>query len=479
MGICTSKSSENQSQKDHSSLVPFTLIGFCVIWNKESHSLFDHESKNLKRFPLKLTYPGSLIKNQKEIKYIKEDSVNEPNSQKLFEIISIKEDYQLVYSDNASPMQNCEGLANNSIWNVVKSEKEYTHMGHKLIQGDVIKLGRMRLKIKTLKGCSDILKSNKIEDQNKTQENNLDEINNAAMVSNSQLNSLACRICLEKTETPDNLLITPCKCAGTMKFIHLKCLQKWLKSKNIVKQSLVSTTILFKTLSCELCKTVFPEFLEAPNGQKYPSFEIDMPKDNFIVLEILNQNKNTPKGIHIVDMKTKQNIRIGRGNDSDLKFSDISVSRTHALIHFQEGEFYLKDNNSKFGTLVLVRNPLSLNSVLHSPIQIGSTLVTFQNLIYGKGFKNKNKANTDINDIVDNRKTLENENHHQEEIYHEELEIIDSNDNGLNANDQQQINQQNNLNEIVFHLENEQEPEESLHDEGLGNFSEGDHHFPE
>ncbi len=74
--------------------------------------------------------------------------------------------------------------------------------------------------------------------------------------SNNQ--KLACRICLDKNEEDDNPFLSPCKCAGTMSLIHLKCLQRWLKSKNVIKQNNVSTTILIKTLTCELCKAIFP-----------------------------------------------------------------------------------------------------------------------------------------------------------------------------------------------------------------------------
>jgi len=43
----------------------------------------------------------------------------------------------------------------------------------------------------------------------------------------------ACRICLDDMEEEDNPFITPCKCAGSMKFIHLKCLREWLDSKRV------------------------------------------------------------------------------------------------------------------------------------------------------------------------------------------------------------------------------------------------------
>jgi len=87
--------------------------------------------------------------------------------------------------------------------------------------------------------------------------NNINNSNKEDQLSSSNLN-LTCRICLEKSESEENPLLTPCKCAGTMKFIHLKCLQKWLRGKTVMKQNSVSTTIIYKSLSCELCKTVFP-----------------------------------------------------------------------------------------------------------------------------------------------------------------------------------------------------------------------------
>ena len=37
----------------------------------------------------------------------------------------------------------------------------------------------------------------------------------------------ACRICLDDLDDVNNPFITPCKCDGSMKFIHLNCLREW------------------------------------------------------------------------------------------------------------------------------------------------------------------------------------------------------------------------------------------------------------
>jgi pSer/pThr/pTyr-binding forkhead associated (FHA) protein len=46
---------------------------------------------------------------------------------------------------------------------------------------------------------------------------------------------------------------------------------------------------------------------------------------------------------------------MGRGHESEVRVCDISVSRCHALLKYkaEKGMFYLEDNLSKFGTLVI------------------------------------------------------------------------------------------------------------------------------
>ena len=54
-----------------------------------------------------------------------------------------------------------------------------------------------------------------------------------------------CRICLESQDR--DLLITPCKCNGSMKYVHEQCLKLWILSSNPDINS----------SSCELCKQAF------------------------------------------------------------------------------------------------------------------------------------------------------------------------------------------------------------------------------
>lgn len=76
-----------------------------------------------------------------------------------------------------------------------------------------------------------------------------------------------CRICLcEEEDKHVNPLITPCKCAGTMKHIHIECLREWLNSKSSFKESTPPgvKTYCWKALECELCKVRFPDRIVNP-----------------------------------------------------------------------------------------------------------------------------------------------------------------------------------------------------------------------
>jgi len=71
-------------------------------------------------------------------------------------------------------------------------------------------------------------------------------------------------------------------------------------------------------------------------------------------------------------------FKLGRGHDSDLRINDISVSRCHAVIRFKNDGFYLADNVSKFGTLILIRRQLELSPKCTKAVQVGRTVINFQ-----------------------------------------------------------------------------------------------------
>lgn len=113
-------------------------------------------------------------------------------------------------------------------------------------------------------------------------------------------------------------------------------------------------------------------------GKTYNLVDYERPEGDFLVLESLNQEKNTSRIIHIIrPNENKDSFKLGRGHESDLRINDISVSRCHAIIKFKDNKFQLEDNISKFGTLVLVKQRTPLIPGFNKAVQIGRTVINF------------------------------------------------------------------------------------------------------
>ena len=105
----------------------------------------------------------------------------------------------------------------------------------------------------------------------------------------SSLNIKQCRFCFTDDETHDNPLIAPCKCSGSLHFIHVMCLKTWLaRNQNVVHSANRKvTTYSYRTFHCELCKSRIKEKIVNPmDNQNYVSLvDLFRPKQNYIILE--------------------------------------------------------------------------------------------------------------------------------------------------------------------------------------------------
>lgn len=91
-----------------------------------------------------------------------------------------------------------------------------------------------------------------------------------------------------------------------------------------------------------------------------PVYQAD-EQPQYITLESISSN--TSKVVHVLNLIEEEEISMGRGHDINVRVTDISVSRCHAFIRKSpQGFFYMLDNNSKFGSLALVRQPTLINS---------------------------------------------------------------------------------------------------------------------
>lgn len=66
----------------------------------------------------------------------------------------------------------------------------------------------------------------------------------------------------------DDPLLSVCMCSGTMRFIHLRCLQEWQENKKLFKSSDFYVSLAWENLACELCKSPIPESLWIVDSRK-------------------------------------------------------------------------------------------------------------------------------------------------------------------------------------------------------------------
>lgn len=126
------------------------------------------------------------------------------------------------------------------------------------------------------------------------------------------------------------------------------------------------SSFFWKNLECELCRQSYPYETKSNDGLSLLNiidYDLPISEDQetscYVVLESISSNSS--KVIHVVNMANFNKVFIGRGHDAHIRITDISVSRMHAvLFKSANGYFYLVDNDSKFGTLALVRTPLQL-----------------------------------------------------------------------------------------------------------------------
>eukprot|EP01017_Pseudomicrothorax_dubius_P014605 TRINITY_DN1703_c0_g1_i5.p1 TRINITY_DN1703_c0_g1~~TRINITY_DN1703_c0_g1_i5.p1 ORF type:complete len:367 (-),score=49.60 TRINITY_DN1703_c0_g1_i5:390-1490(-) len=275
---------------------------------------------------------------------------------------------------------NRDPLGENPFWLPIRALKQMdSNRKFKLEEGDTIKLGRIRLRVKEIQPE----KGKGLKEMETPQENagvntlrvdtGIEKPERQRGESMSEV--LTCRICLSEGDDNDNPFICPCDCSGTMKYVHVRCLQQWLSSRTQrrVQDNLV--TIAWKSLDCELCKKPFEECCSL-KGKRFYLIDIPRPETGpYVLLEILSKEKSLTRGVHIFTMHHNRVMKIGRGHDADIRIPDISVSRIHASLRFDGSDLCIDDNNSKFGTLLLAKEPVILSEQeRETAIQVGRTV---------------------------------------------------------------------------------------------------------
>ena len=285
--------------------------------------------------------------------------------------------------------------------------------------GDVIKLGRARLKIDTIcigeifescqinftnnnkkKNLNKITKKNfdkmflnqktnvnkekdmienskvskisEMREEGVTYNPNINDINNNSGFSSqnpqsSKTSKPSCRICFLSFSSEENPLISPCKCNGSMKNIHYLCLKKCIETKIIKKTENNFKSYSWKSFSCEICKAEYPKYIKIKETL-FSLVDLEINYSSYVTCDYTLyddlKKKTFRKGIIIFkindDNDSDDIITVGRSQNNKIKLKDISVSRNHCNFVKKKNKLYIVDKGSKFGTLIYLNNPLSL-----------------------------------------------------------------------------------------------------------------------
>ena len=259
----------------------------------------------------------------------------------------------------------------------------------KVSVGDVIKIGRIRLKIDVIHLQSNTINSScnkktlfkdNITTTNLTKANNtLNESTYYNCIKQQQQQHVSetdqqklkleqlqmyCRICYRSESDLIDPLISPCKCSGSMGYIHYKCLKKSIEMKVTRKEDQNQIMLQWKNFECEICRMEYPKYLKYKHSL-YPMIDLNVPFNEFVLCDYLvyddSIKKTRRKGLIVMSFDCGTNVQIGRNQNCAVRLTDISVSRIHCVLQRKEGNcLYVVDKGSKFGTMMYMNKDVVL-----------------------------------------------------------------------------------------------------------------------
>ncbi|CAD8101626.1 unnamed protein product [Paramecium primaurelia] len=328
-------------------------------WQKDSHGLFDYETQLL------TIEKYIIMQEQKVYRLGQEISTHSPETEQLESqqyLTAIKEQNNKFYINPSGCDENENFLIVRSLKNSQGGQK-----GYKMEPGDIIKLGRMEYLIIETRN-----KDNLVNKATNEMLKDWFEIT-ASYVTNTQA---ICRFCLMETQSIEDPFISPCNCKGSCEFVHFNCMRQWIESRCQIKQLNSAQSYRWKQQQCELCESILPLKINMEDRELSLDL-IQRPSTPYLIMQSRHKKeKKHGKAVYVMQFQNNEPIKIGRGHQCDIQISDISVSRLHAYIKYEDGNFMILDNNSKFGTLVRLFQPYKIEQEKVA-LQVGRTVLTF------------------------------------------------------------------------------------------------------
>jgi hypothetical protein len=174
-----------------------------------------------------------------------------------------------------------------------------------------------------------------------------------------------CKICFRTDSDIQDPLISPCKCAGSMGYIHYKCLKQCINMKINTKVGDNYMCYIWKNFECEICLSEYPKVIKYKD-LTYNLVDLNFNYDQYMILDYTlyddAKKRSFRKGIIVVRVNDDEDISIGRTQTNTIKLKDISVSRVHCFLTKKDNRIYVSDKGSKFGTLLYLNKPFTLSN---------------------------------------------------------------------------------------------------------------------
>lgn len=194
-----------------------------------------------------------------------------------------------------------------------------------------------------------------------------------------------CYMCFDDEDTEENPLITPCKCRGDTRYVHVGCLRKWHTAEADNQICFLSSV----DATCSVCKTTFKSDFKLKDGRLVKLFKssLEPPYISLLIAtkhEMAQRLFNTRFQLSFSSIlkpdgkNATRPLLLGRSSGSDMVLDYRTVSGRHATIRFKNGEFIFNDAGSSNGSYLYLRRPVEL--LPNQPVQfrLGRSMISMK-----------------------------------------------------------------------------------------------------
>lgn len=194
-----------------------------------------------------------------------------------------------------------------------------------------------------------------------------------------------CYMCFDEEDSEENPLITPCKCLGDTKYVHVECLRKWHTAEADNQICFLSSV----DATCSVCKSTFKSDFKLKDGRHVKLFKssLEPPYVSLLVAtkhEMAQRLFNTRFQLSFSTLlkpdgrNATRPLLLGRSSGSDMVLDYRTVSARHAAIRFKNGDFVFTDAGSSNGSYLYLRRPLELSPSQPVQFRLGRSMISMK-----------------------------------------------------------------------------------------------------